>query len=43
MGEGLHGYWVQAYYVHLFVTDAGGTVRLDSAGSAIDFLAALPA
>lgn len=43
MGEGLHGYWVQAYYVHLFVTDAGGTVRVDSAGAAIDFLAALPA
>jgi histidine phosphotransferase ChpT len=43
MGEGLHGYWVQAYYVHLFVTDAGGTVRVDSGPGTIDFLAALPA
>lgn len=43
MGEGLHGHWVQAYYVHLFVTDAGGTVRVDAADGTIDFLAALPA
>ncbi len=43
MGDGLHGHWVQAYYVYLFVTDVGGTIRADSTGSAIDFLAALPA
>ena len=43
MGEGLHGHWVQAYYVHLFVTDPGGTVRVDAADGTIDFLAALPA
>ena len=28
-GEGLHGHWVQARYVHLFVTDAGGRVFAD--------------
>jgi len=28
-GEGLHGHWVQARYVHLFVGDAGGRVFAD--------------
>ena len=29
LGEGMHGHWVQAYYVHLFVHDAGGRVFAD--------------
>lgn len=43
MGEGLHGHWVQAYYVHLFMTDAGGRVFVDVADQKITFAATLPA
>lgn len=43
LGEGLHGHWVQAYFVHLFVTDAGGSVRVDESEASVDFLAAVPA
>lgn len=41
-GEGLHGHWVQAYYVHLFVTDAGGRVFADVQDERVVFAASLP-
>lgn len=43
LGEGLHGHWVQAYYVHLFVSDAGGRVFADVNEERIVFAATLPA
>jgi histidine phosphotransferase ChpT len=43
LGEGLHGHWVQAYYVHLFVTDAGGRVFADVQDERVVFAATLPA
>ncbi|ODT86837.1 histidine phosphotransferase ChpT [Phenylobacterium sp. SCN 70-31] len=42
LGEGLHGHWVQAYYVHLFVTDAGGRVFTDVSEERVVFAATLP-
>ena len=42
MGEGLHGHWVQAYYVHLFLTDAGGRVFVDLAEDKVTFAATIP-
>jgi histidine phosphotransferase ChpT len=43
MGEGLHGHWVQAYYVNLFVNDAGGRVFAESSEEKVTFAASLPA
>ncbi len=43
LGEGLHGHWVQAYYVHLFVGDAGGRVFADLQDDRVIFAATLPA
>lgn len=43
LGEGLHGHWVQAYYVHLFVTDAGGRVFADVGEERVLFAATVPA
>ena len=44
LGDGLlHGHWVQAYYVHLFVGDAGGRVFADVAEEKVTFAATLPA
>lgn len=44
LGEGsLHGHWVQAYYVHLFVHDAGGRVFADVQPERVIFAATLPA
>jgi histidine phosphotransferase ChpT len=43
LGEGLHGHWVQAYYVHLFVQDAGGRVFADVQDDRVIFAATLPA
>jgi histidine phosphotransferase ChpT len=42
-GEGLHGHWVQAYYVHLFLNDAGGRVFVDVSEERIVFAATVPA
>jgi histidine phosphotransferase ChpT len=42
-GEGLHGHWVQARYVHLFVTDAGGRVLADVGEEKVTLAATLPA
>ena len=42
LGEGLHGHWVQAYYTHLFVTDAGGRVFADVQDDRVIFAATLP-
>lgn len=42
LGEGLHGHWVQAYYVHLFVGDAGGRVFADVQEERVIFAATLP-
>lgn len=41
MGEGLHGHWVQAYYVHLFLQDVGGRVFADVAEEKIVFAVTL--
>lgn len=43
LGEGLHGHWVQAYYVQLFVGDAGGRVFADVQEERVVFAATLPA
>jgi len=42
LGEGLHGHWVQAYYLHLFLTDAGGRVFADVAEEQVVFAATVP-
>ncbi len=42
LGEGLHGHWVQAYYTHLFVADAGGRVFADVQDDRVIFAATLP-
>lgn len=41
-GEGLHGHWVQAYYVHLFLTDAGGRVFADVSEEKVTFAVTIP-
>ena len=43
LGEGLHGHWVQAFYVHLFVGDAGGRVFAKAGEEGVVFAATLPA
>jgi histidine phosphotransferase ChpT len=43
LGEGVHGHWAQAYYVHLFVTDAGGRVFADVTEEQVTFAATIPA
>ncbi|WP_293906802.1 histidine phosphotransferase ChpT [Phenylobacterium sp.] len=43
LGEGMHGNWVQAYYVHLFVADAGGRVFADVQDERVVFAATVPA
>jgi len=42
-GDGLHGHWVQAYYVHLLLGDAGGRVFADVAEEKVVFAATVPA
>jgi histidine phosphotransferase ChpT len=42
-GEGLHGHWVQARYVHLFVTDAGGRIAAEVGEEKVTFAATIPA
>lgn len=43
LGEGLlHGHWVQAFYVHQFVTDAGGRVLAEVGEEKVTFAASLP-
>lgn len=42
-GEGLHGHWVQARYVSLFVADAGGRVFADAGEEKVTFAATIPA
>jgi histidine phosphotransferase ChpT len=42
-GEGLPGHWSQAYYVHLFLTDAGGRVFADVGEEKVIFAATIPA
>lgn len=43
LSDGLHGHWVQAYYVHLFTHDAGGRVFADVGDARVVFAATLPA
>ena len=38
----LHGHWVQAYYVHLFVSEAGGKVVAEVGEEKVTFAATLP-
>jgi histidine phosphotransferase ChpT len=40
--DGLPGHWVQAYYVHLFLNDAGGRVFVDVAEDRVVFAATVP-
>jgi histidine phosphotransferase ChpT len=42
LGEGLHGHWVQAYYVHLLLADAGGRVFADVNEERVVFAATVP-
>jgi histidine phosphotransferase ChpT len=42
-GEGMHGHWVQARYVNLFVTDAGGRVLAEVAEEKVTLAATIPA
>ncbi len=42
LAEGLHGSWIQAYYTHLFVRDAGGQVHVETGDEKIIFVARLP-
>ncbi|HVI31191.1 histidine phosphotransferase ChpT [Phenylobacterium sp.] len=42
LGEGLHGHWAQAYYVHLFLADAGGRVFVDVTEEQVTFAATVP-
>lgn len=42
-GEGLHGQWVQARYVNLFLSDAGGRVFADAGEEKVTFAATIPA
>lgn len=42
MGDGLHGHWVQAYYMHLFITDAGGKIFSKVEDDAVVFAATVP-
>lgn len=42
LGEGLHGQWVQGYYVHLFLQDAGGRVFVDVSEERVVFAATAP-
>lgn len=42
LGEGLHGHWVQAFYVHLFLADAGGRVFADVNDEGVVFAATVP-
>jgi histidine phosphotransferase ChpT len=41
--EGLHGHWVQAYYLHLIVRDAGGRLKAEAGEDKVTFAALLPA
>ena len=41
MGEGLHGHWVQAYYMHRFIEDAGGKIFSKVEEDAVVFAATL--
>jgi histidine phosphotransferase ChpT len=43
LSDGLHGHWVQAYYVHLFLGDAGGRVFADVNEERVLFAATVPA
>ncbi|WP_394761921.1 histidine phosphotransferase ChpT [Phenylobacterium sp.] len=42
-GDGLHGHWVQARYVHLFITDAGGQLSADVGEETVTLAATIPA
>ncbi len=43
LDDGLHGHWVQAYYVHLFTADAGGRLFADVGEEKVTFVATVPA
>jgi histidine phosphotransferase ChpT len=42
-GEGLPGHWAQAYYLHLFLGDAGGRIFVDVTEELVTFAATVPA
>jgi histidine phosphotransferase ChpT len=41
--DGLHGHWVQAYYAHLLIGDAGGRVFAEPGEDKVVFAATVPA
>jgi histidine phosphotransferase ChpT len=42
LADGMHGHWVQAYYVHLFLADAGGRVFADVSEESVTFAVTIP-
>jgi histidine phosphotransferase ChpT len=42
LAEGLAGHWVQAYYLHALVGDAGGRVMVDVGEERVAFAATIP-
>ncbi|THD77976.1 MAG: histidine phosphotransferase [Phenylobacterium sp.] len=42
LGDGLHGHWVQAYYVHLLLQDVGGRVSAEMGEERVTFAATVP-
>jgi histidine phosphotransferase ChpT len=43
LADGLHGHWVQAYYVQRLLADAGGRVFVDVSEEQVVFAATVPA
>lgn len=42
LGEGMHGHWVQAFYTHLLIGDAGGRVFAEAGEERVVFAASIP-
>jgi histidine phosphotransferase ChpT len=42
-GDAMHGHWIQARYVNLFVTDAGGRVLAEVSEEKVTLAATIPA
>lgn len=42
MNEGLHGHWVQAYYLHLIVSEAGGSITHATGEETVEITMRIP-